>query len=72
MARRPGHGRLLSHYDFGRTTVYACQHDPRFAYCAYVPESDEEDGARRYPLLVVVHGTLRDMTSYRDAFAAFA
>lgn len=66
------HGRKLSSYDFGRTTVYASRFDPRLSYCAYVPLDYEEDGAARYPLVVVVHGTLRDATSSRDAFAAFA
>jgi len=72
MARRKGHGARLSYYDFGRTTVYAARLDPRFSYCAYVPESYEEEGSARYRLLVVVHGTLRDMTLYRDAFMPFA
>ncbi len=68
----PGHGRKLSYYDFGRTTVQACQSDPRFSYCAYVPESYEEDSAREYPLLVIVHGTLRDNAAYRDVFVPLA
>lgn len=66
------HGRTLSSYDFGRTTVYASRFDPRLSYCAYVPLGYDEDGAERYPLVVVVHGTLRDATSSRDAFADFA
>lgn len=72
MPRPAGHGRRLSYYDFGRTTVRACQADPRFSYCAYVPESYEEDGAQDYPLLVAMHGTGRMMELYRDSFAALA
>jgi poly(3-hydroxybutyrate) depolymerase len=69
---KPGHGKRLSYYDFGRTTVHACAADQRFSYCAYVPESYDEDAAQRYRLLVSVHGTMRDMSVYRDSFIAFA
>jgi pimeloyl-ACP methyl ester carboxylesterase len=72
MRNQPGHGKRLSYYDFGRTTVYACAFDQRFSYCAYVPESYEEEGTQRYPLLVAVHGTARDMIGNRNAFADFA
>ncbi|PMR76208.1 hydrolase [Billgrantia endophytica] len=58
-------------YRRGSTTVFASRHDPRFAYCLYVPEGlDEDPGA--YTLLVAVHGTGRTMSAYRDAFAEFA
>lgn len=67
-----GHGRKLSYYDFGHTTVYASRLDPRFPYCAYVPDDYEEDGGKTYPLAVIVHGTERGMQAYRDAFADFA
>ncbi len=69
---RRRHGKTLSSYDLGRTTVYACRMDPRFSYSAYVPTSYEEAAADRFPLIVSVHGTLRDMAAYRDAFADFA
>ena len=69
---RQGLGTRLSYYDFGRTTVYCCQRDPRFSYCAYVPESYAEDAADRYRLLVAVHGSRREMVAYRDAFIALA
>jgi pimeloyl-ACP methyl ester carboxylesterase len=69
---RRRHGTTLSSYDFGRTTVYASRIDPRFSYSAYVPSSYEEDGTDRFPLIVSVHGTLRDMAAYRDAFVDFA
>lgn len=68
----PGHGHKLSYYDFGRTVAHACQSDPRFSYCAYVPESYEEDGTQAYPLLVIVHGTLRDNAAYREVFVELA
>lgn len=70
--RRMGHGRQLSYYDFARSTVYACQADPRFSYCVYVPSDYEEDGTARYRLIVSVHGTLRDMAHYRDTFVEVA
>lgn len=70
--RRQGHGARLSYYDFGRTTVYCCQSDPRFSYCAYVPQGYAEDGTDRYRLLVAIHGSRREMTAYRDAFIALA
>jgi dienelactone hydrolase len=72
MRNRPGHGIRLSYYDFGATTVFAAQADPRLAWCAYVPHSYEENGTQRYPLVVAVHGTERGMLAYRDAFAGFA
>ncbi|MBE9607221.1 alpha/beta hydrolase [Acetobacteraceae bacterium H6797] len=68
----PGHGRKLSYYDFGRTVAHACQADPRFSYCAYVPRSYDEDGTQEYPLLVIVHGTLRDNAEYREVFVELA
>lgn len=67
-----GHGKKLSYYDFGHTTVYASRFDQRFAYCAYVPADYDEDGSKTYPLAVIVHGTERGMLAYRDAFADFA
>ena len=70
--KRVSHGVRLSYYDFGRTTAYCCQSDPRFSYCAYVPESYAEDGTDRYRLLVAIHGSRREMVAYRDAFIALA
>jgi pimeloyl-ACP methyl ester carboxylesterase len=72
MRKVSGHGKKLSYYDFGHTTVYASRFDQRFPYCAYVPDDYEEDGDRTYPLAVIVHGTERGMLAYRDAFADFA
>ncbi len=72
MRKVAGHGKQLSYYDFGHTTVYASRFDQRFAYCAYVPHDYDEDATRTYPLAVIVHGTERGMLAYRDAFADFA
>lgn len=63
----------LSAYDFGRSTSYALQTDPRFSYCLYAPmrfrNKSERSAAR---LLVVVHGTDRSNQSLRDLFAPLA
>lgn len=67
----PGHGKRLSYYDWGATPFYALQADPRFVYCAYVPQTYDEDEDRRYPVVVLVHGTERSPHTYRDEFAAF-
>jgi poly(3-hydroxybutyrate) depolymerase len=73
MSGRPaGHGKQISYYGFGRTTMFACQYDQRFSYCLYVPESYQEDGEQTYPLVVLVHGTNRTAQEYRDHFAGFA
>ncbi|WP_342358475.1 PHB depolymerase family esterase [Terrarubrum flagellatum] len=72
MRRQPGHGDKLSYYDFGRTTVYACAYDQRFAYCLYVPDSYDEADDRRYDLLVNIHGTARNIFACREQFVALA
>ncbi len=69
---RKGHGQTISYYLMGRTALSACQADQRFSYCCYLPESYEETGTRRYPLAVLVHGSLRDATNLRDQFIDFA
>jgi hypothetical protein len=71
MRKTAGHGRNLSYYDFGHTTVYASRFDQRFPYCAYVPSDYSEDDDKAYNLAVIVHGTERGMLAYRDAFADF-
>jgi poly(3-hydroxybutyrate) depolymerase len=57
-------------YDLGRTTVYAATQDPRFSYCLYVPP---EFQASRVPpeLVVVMHGSARTFTDFRDQFGDF-
>ncbi|MBE1559335.1 hypothetical protein [Nonomuraea africana] len=69
MTRR--HGIDLTYYDLGRTPFFACQADQRFSYCLYVPEDYDERGAKRYDLVVLVHGTDRTAGEYRDRFAAY-
>lgn len=69
---RAGHGKKISYYGFGRTSLYACQYDQRFSYCLYIPESYDEDGDTTYPLAVIVHGTNRPAQEYRDRFVDFA
>ncbi|AHV95684.1 hypothetical protein [Paenibacillus sabinae] len=56
----------------GATSLYACQYDQRFSYCAYIPGPSAETGPERRPLLVVIHGTDRSAQRYRDAFQDFA
>ncbi len=57
-------------YDLGSTTVYASRHDPRFPYVLYVPDEILAPG-NDVELVVVMHGTGRHFTQYRDAFAPF-
>jgi len=60
-------GRAL--YDFGSTPVFACKTDPRFSYCLYVPHFTT--GGEPPELVVVMHGTGRSFSEYRDAFSEF-
>jgi poly(3-hydroxybutyrate) depolymerase len=69
---RSGDGHRLSYYDVGRTPFFALRADPRVSYCLYVPEGYAESGSREYPLVVLVHGTTRAASDYRDWFAPFA
>jgi poly(3-hydroxybutyrate) depolymerase len=59
-------------YARGATPFYACQADPRFSFCLYVPRVYHESPTRRFPLAVIVHGTGRVASEYRNAFADFA
>ena len=70
--RRQGHGVKLSFYDFGATPFFASQFDQRFSYCLYVPADYDEAASKAYDLAVIVHGTGRTATEYRDRFADFA
>lgn len=58
-------------YEYGPTSIYAAKHDPRFAYCLYVPPTLGKTGEKP-ELIVAMHGTGRGFTGYRDAFSAFA
>jgi hypothetical protein len=62
----------LSFYRSGRTSIFASRMDQRFSYCCYLPSSYKEDAERRYPLAVLVHGSLRDADILRDEFIDFA
>lgn len=62
----------LTMYDYGKTTLHACQYDLRFSYFAYIPTTYSEDVNKKYPLTVIVHGTNRPVQQYRDAFIEFA
>lgn len=60
-----------SGYLHGKTPSFACQADPRFSYCLYVPRGyAERSPAVR--MLVVIHDTLRNNQSLRDLFADYA
>lgn len=62
----------LGTYERGATAFFACQADPRFSYCLYVPSSYDERSGTDRPLLVAVHGSGRVAESYRNAFRDFA
>lgn len=61
----------FSSYHLGKTASFACQADPRFSYCLYVPRGY----AQRLPaarMLVAIHDTLRSNQALRDLFADHA
>lgn len=62
---------LQKRYFKGLVPFTACKADPRFSYCAYVPECCGDD-EKPLPLLVVVHGSARTAESFRDHFIEFA
>jgi poly(3-hydroxybutyrate) depolymerase len=66
-----GDKRAAAIYDLGHSTIFASRTDPRFSYCTYVPPH-LANAKQPMQLVVVVHGTGRAFTEYRDAFAAFA
>ena len=66
----PGREKAQALYDLGSTTVYASRHDPRLPYVLYVPPEVLTPG-NDVELVVVMHGTGRQFTQYRDAFAPF-
>lgn len=63
---------LQKRYQRGRIPFTACQADPRFSYCLYVPSCHLEQRLAEAPLLVVVHGSGRTAEGFRDAFIEFA
>jgi poly(3-hydroxybutyrate) depolymerase len=62
----------LGFYETGATPLFACQADPRFSYCLYVPQGYQPESPRPLELMVLVHGTGRNPFAYRDAAAGFA
>lgn len=64
--------RKLSFYELGRTPLFASRMDQRFSYCCYIPSNYNPDGDKIYPLVVLVHGSLRDADILRDEFMDFA
>lgn len=62
----------LSYYDYGATTLYACQFDHRFSYFLYIPSTYKQNREKRYSLVVLIHGTNRSVQRYRDEFINFA
>jgi pimeloyl-ACP methyl ester carboxylesterase len=58
-------------YDMGNSIVYASRSDPRFSYCTHAPRHLDA-GAKDVRLVVVMHGTGRAFSEYRDDFAEFA
>lgn len=63
---------LQRRYQRGRIPFTACQADPRFSYCLYVPSCHLGQRQAEAPLLVVVHGSARTAEGFRDAFIEFA
>jgi len=59
-------------FNYGETTLYACQYDQRFSYFAYIPTSYDRANPRDMPLVVAIHGTERSAQTYRDALIGFA
>lgn len=56
----------------GRIPFTACQADPRFSYCLYVPTIQRVQPDSPLPLVVVIHGSSRTAESFRDQFIEFA
>ncbi len=63
---------LQKRYHRGRVPFTACQADPRFSYCLYVPDRHLNQVWQEAPLVVVVHGSSRTAEGFRDAFIEFA
>lgn len=63
---------LQVRYQQGRIPFTACQSDPRFSYCLYLPEIHFAAPDKVLPLVVVIHGSSRTAESFRDHFIPFA
>ena len=49
----------LSFYERGATSMFACQYDQRFSFCAYIPQGYKEEEDTAYPLAVVADVAIR-------------
>lgn len=63
--------RRFAHYLWGKAPAWALSTDQRFSYYTYTPHALRESTGP-IPLVVVVHGTLRQPQVYRDEFVQFA
>ena len=64
--------KYASIFDYGETTLYACQYDQRFSYFAYIPRDFQKGTKQEYPIIVAIHGTERGAQAYRDALIPLA
>lgn len=62
----------LNFYRLDHSAMFAAQCDPRFHYCTYMPKGYEAEDDKHYPLVVLVHHSLRNAAGLRDEFADFA
>ncbi|MEJ8473765.1 alpha/beta hydrolase [Roseibium algae] len=62
----------LNFYRLEASAMFAAKCDPRFHYCTYMPKSYDPEGDRSYPLLVLIHPSLRNASGLRDEFIDFA
>jgi len=61
------------HLFYGSTPALTYQRDKRFSYFLYIPRSHETaPRPSGYPLVVLMHGTLRQVEGYRAGFVDFA
>lgn len=70
MTDRGVEGRF-AHYLWGKAPAWALSTDQRFSYYTYTPQA-LRDVEGEIPLMIVVHGTLRQPQVYRDEFVEFA
>ncbi|WP_417843442.1 hypothetical protein [Thalassospira sp.] len=62
----------LNFYRLDRSAMFSLQSDPRFSYCTYVPKNYDPTGDKTYPLVVLIHGSMRNAYELRDQFVDFA
>ncbi len=64
----------LSRYELGHSGVIACQQDQRFGYALYVPTRYQSGAKAAYPtdLIISMHGSARQIESYRNLFVTLA